>query len=143
MPDSSNSTVSSPGTGISPSVVVSRSIQSPVPLMNAGSSPTGQAFSARYSDMNFVMLRQKNEDSDREQIAHLKSMAAAHGRASQCWIHAYVVCRDTEEAARRYLDHYVRERGDWEMIRRPVCLFPDRLGRSQALELGVNTGCQP
>jgi FMNH2-dependent dimethyl sulfone monooxygenase len=82
------------------------------PIMNAGSSEAGHAFSARHADMNFAMLRQKDEDSDRAQIAHLKKMALDLGRTSQCWIHVYVVCRDTEQEARDYLNHYVVEKGD-------------------------------
>ena len=98
-------------------------ISAPVPVMNAGSSATGQAFSAAHCDMNFVMLRQEDEVSDRQQIEHLKSMAVAAGRQSQCWIHVYVVCRPTEREAREYLDAYVRERGDWETAARMVKLF--------------------
>ena len=82
------------------------------PIMNAGSSPAGQAFSAAQADMNFVMLRQKDEASDRAQIARLKTMAADLGRSSQCWIHGYVVCRPTRREAEDYLRHYVVERGD-------------------------------
>ena len=37
-------------------------------IMNAGSSPVGQRFSAENCDMNFVMLRQKDEASDVAQI---------------------------------------------------------------------------
>ena len=82
------------------------------PIMNAGSSSAGQAFSAAHADMNFAMLRQKDEGSDRAQIAHLKAMAADLGRSSQCWIHGYVVCRPTRREAEDYLHHYVVERGD-------------------------------
>ena len=98
-------------------------LQSPVPVMNAGSSPTGQAFSAAHCDMNFVMLRQKDEASDRQQIANLKSMAVTAGRQSQCWIHVYVVCRPTEREAREYLDAYFHERGDWDTAARMVTMF--------------------
>ena len=88
-------------------------LQSPrPPIMNAGSSPAGQDFSARHADMNFVMLRQKDDDSDRAQISQLKSLAADIGRRSQCWIHVYVVCRETEKEAQDYLNHYVIEKGD-------------------------------
>ena len=83
-----------------------------LPIMNAGSSPVGQRFSAENCDMNFVMLRQKDEASDRAQISNLKSMAAAKGRRSQCWIHGYVVVRETEAAARRALERYVNDLGD-------------------------------
>ena len=80
--------------------------------MNAGSSPVGQQFSASQCDMNFVMLRQKDEESDAAQIAGLKTMAAEHGRSSQCWIHVYVVCRDTEKEAQDALNRYVIDYGD-------------------------------
>jgi alkanesulfonate monooxygenase SsuD/methylene tetrahydromethanopterin reductase-like flavin-dependent oxidoreductase (luciferase family) len=98
-------------------------LQHPVPIMNAGSSPIGQRFSATHCDMNFVMLRQKTEDEDRAQIAHLKRMAADLGRCSQCWIHVYVVCRETEREARDYLDYYVRQRGDWETAKNMRAVF--------------------
>ena len=107
-------------------------IQSPVPLMNAGSSPTGQAFSARHSDMNFVMLRQKSDDADRAQITHLKQMARDNGRTSQCWIHAYVVCRDTEAEARLVLKRYVRDNGDWETAAHMVEMFGMQSGTLDA-----------
>ena len=68
--------------------------------MNAGSSTAGQQFSAQHADMNFVMLRQQGDASDAAQIGRLKSLAADIGRTSQCWIHDYVVCRDTEREAR-------------------------------------------
>ncbi|MFY0611040.1 MAG: LLM class flavin-dependent oxidoreductase [Hyphomicrobiaceae bacterium] len=98
-------------------------IQSPVPLMNAGSSDVGQAFSAQHCDMNFVMLRQKSEAEDRTQIAHLKRMALENGRQSQCWIHAYVVCRETEREARDVLHRYVKANGDWGTASRMVEMF--------------------
>ena len=88
-------------------------LQSPrPPVMNAGSSTLGQAFSAQHADMNFVMLRQKDPDSDAAQVTGLKTLAAEHGRRSQCWIHGYVVCRESEREARDYLHHYVVEQGD-------------------------------
>ena len=82
------------------------------PIMNAGSSTMGQNFSAEHADMNFVMLRQKDDESDAGQIEQLKSLAADRGRASQCWIHVYVVCRETEQEAKDYLNYYVIEKGD-------------------------------
>lgn len=56
-------------------------------IMNAGSSPAGQRLSAENCDMNLVMLRQKDEASDRSQMAKLKTMAVNAGRKSHCWIH--------------------------------------------------------
>ncbi len=93
------------------------------PVMNAGSSAAGQRFSARHCEMNFVMLRQKDEASDRAQITSLKEMARDHGRTSQCWIHVYVVCRDTEAAARAALDHYVIDHGDDIAVNNMLAIF--------------------
>ncbi len=107
-------------------------IQSPVPLMNAGSSITGQAFSARNCDMNFVMLRQKSDAADRAQIANLKRMALDNGRQSQCWIHAYVVCRDTEQEACDVLNRYVQENGDWDTASRMIEMFGAESGTLDA-----------
>lgn len=98
-------------------------VQAPVPVMNAGSSPRGQAFSASHCDMNFVMLRQKNDEADREQIQHLKTLAADAGRSSQCWIHVYVVVRESRDEAETYLHDYVREQGDWDTAARMVEMF--------------------
>ena len=82
------------------------------PIMNAGSSSQGQLFSAKHANMNFVMLKQKDRDSDVAQINHLKKLALDANRSSQCWIHGYVVCRETEEEATEYLKHYVVDKGD-------------------------------
>ncbi len=92
-------------------------------IMNAGSSPAGQRFSAGNCDMNFVMLKQKSEGDDRAQIAQLKAMAAEQGRRSQCWIHVYVVCRDSEREARDYLNYYVVEKGDDEAVGNMLRIF--------------------
>ncbi|MFT5446597.1 MAG: FMNH2-dependent dimethyl sulfone monooxygenase [Gammaproteobacteria bacterium] len=98
-------------------------LQSPVPLMNAGSSTVGQAFSAKNCDMNFVMLKQQNEEADQRQISVLKSMALENGRTSQCWIHIYVVVRETEREAKEFLYAYVHERGDWDTAKKMLDMF--------------------
>lgn len=94
-----------------------------LPVMNAGSSPAGQKFSAENCDMNFVMLKQKDEASDREQIARLKEMAAARGRQSQCWIHGYAVVRPTQAEAERALQRYVVEFGDDVAVDNMLSIF--------------------
>ena len=68
-------------------------------------------------------FEQMDEDGDRNQIAHLKRIAADLGRASQCWIHVYVVCRETEREARDYLRHYVVERGDDAAVANMIRIF--------------------
>jgi alkanesulfonate monooxygenase SsuD/methylene tetrahydromethanopterin reductase-like flavin-dependent oxidoreductase (luciferase family) len=84
--------------------------------------------------MNFAMLRQKDEESDRAQIAHLKQMASDIGRGSQCWIHVYVVCRETEQEARDYLRRYVVEQGDDVAVNNMIEIFG---GQSASLSAEV------
>ncbi len=90
-------------------------LQQPVPpIMNAGGSDAGQHFAATQADMNFVILRDHDADAGKAQIDKLKGMARDAGRAVQSWIHGYVVCRETQNEADDYLEHYVREKGDTE-----------------------------
>ncbi|MGE0746375.1 MAG: LLM class flavin-dependent oxidoreductase [Rhodospirillales bacterium] len=89
-------------------------IQKPFPpIMNAGGSSSGQHFAATVADMNFLILKEQNFEGGKAQVDKLKAMARAAGREVQVWIHVYVVCRDTEAEAKRYLDYYVREKGDY------------------------------
>jgi alkanesulfonate monooxygenase SsuD/methylene tetrahydromethanopterin reductase-like flavin-dependent oxidoreductase (luciferase family) len=92
-------------------------LQRPMPpVMNAGGSVAGQHFAATQADMNFVILREHGAEPAKAQIDHLKGMARAAGREVQSWIHGYVVCRDTQKEADDYLEHYVREKGDYEAV---------------------------
>jgi alkanesulfonate monooxygenase SsuD/methylene tetrahydromethanopterin reductase-like flavin-dependent oxidoreductase (luciferase family) len=50
-------------------------------------------------------------------------MAIEQGRRSQCWIHVYVVCRETEREARDYLDHYVIAQGDDAAVANMLRIF--------------------
>jgi alkanesulfonate monooxygenase SsuD/methylene tetrahydromethanopterin reductase-like flavin-dependent oxidoreductase (luciferase family) len=89
-------------------------IQRPFPpVMNAGGSVTGQKFVAEHGDMAFTILTSHDMEAARAQVARLKDLARKeHGREIQVWTHSYVVQGDTEEDARKFLDHYVREKGD-------------------------------
>lgn len=105
-----------------------------LPVMNAGSSPTGQRFSAENCDMNFVMLRQKDQASDMAQIAGLKAIAEARGRRSSCWIHGYAVVRPTRAEAEQALNRYVIEYGDDIAVENMLSIFGME---SQTLEPSV------
>jgi len=94
-----------------------------LPVMNAGSSDIGQRFSAQNCDMNFVMLRQRDEANDQEQIDKLKRLSNAAGRESRCWIHGYAVVRSTQEEAEAALNRYVIEYGDEEAVSNMLSIF--------------------
>ena len=84
------------------------------PIMQAGASPTGRRFAARYADMAFINAHQGAREVYRADIEKLRQMAwEEFGRELQIWGHAYVVCRPTEKEARDYLRYYVEEKGDW------------------------------
>jgi len=99
-------------------------LQRPVPpIMNAGGSPAGQHFAATQADMNFVILRDHGVEGGKAQIDNLKNMARDAGREVQSWIHGYVVCRDTQKEADDYLEHYVREKGDYVAVDNLLDIF--------------------
>lgn len=94
-------------------------IQRPFPaVMNAGGSAVGQRFAAKYADMAFTLLKERDStDSMKAQVDHVRRMAREEfGREIQVWTHAYVVCRPTEREARDYLNYYVVEKGDWTAV---------------------------
>ena len=80
--------------------------------MNAGGSDAGKKFAASTADMSFVLLKERDLEGGRRQVENLKSMARAVNREVDVWVHAYVVCRDTEREAQDYLNYYVNEKGD-------------------------------
>ena len=99
-------------------------IQNPAPpIMNAGGSPTGQRFAATQADMNFVLLKERDIDGGKAQMDNLKTMAQEAGRDIQVWIHAYVVCRETEKEAKEYAEYYIVEKGDYDAVNNLLKIF--------------------
>lgn len=86
--------------------------QAPRPaLLNAGNSPAGIEFSARNVDINFASL------DTLENIAAYTDMVRSKARDDyqrdiQVMTYGLVVCRDTEEEAKRAFQQVVDE-GDW------------------------------
>jgi alkanesulfonate monooxygenase SsuD/methylene tetrahydromethanopterin reductase-like flavin-dependent oxidoreductase (luciferase family) len=91
--------------------------------MNAGGSEAGQAFAATQVDMNFVILKERDPEGGKAQIDHLKNMAREAGRDVKSWVHVYVVCRETEQEAHDYLNHYVVDKGDYEAVNNLLEIF--------------------
>lgn len=92
-------------------------LQKPHPvLMSAGNSARGQRFAAQHANLNFVIA--KDIASAGQIAANGKRLAREEfGRDMQVFGQAYIVCRDTEKEAREYVEHYVREKGDWTGVR--------------------------
>lgn len=93
-------------------------IQKPYPaLMNAGGSPTGRHFAAKHCDMAFIMITAHDEETTRREINAYHELAQKeYGRDIRVWTNSYCVIGDTEADARKFLDYYVKEKGDWVAV---------------------------
>jgi FMNH2-dependent dimethyl sulfone monooxygenase len=92
-------------------------VQSPhPPIMNAGQSPSGQAFATKHSDVIFIGL-QEGYDT-KATIDNVRQMAADNGREVALWGVVHIVCRDTEKEARDFVKYYAEDLGDYETAKR-------------------------
>ncbi|MEW1807764.1 LLM class flavin-dependent oxidoreductase [Pseudarthrobacter sp. NPDC080039] len=84
-------------------------------LINAGSSPAGLEFSAKYVDVNLTAL--DSLESMKEHSDKIKGVARdKYNRNIQVMTYALVVCRDTEEEAKAVHRRIIDE-GDWDGAR--------------------------
>ena len=80
-------------------------------LVSAGTSPAGQAFSAKYCDFNFITFG--TFDEARQISRNVRRMAREdYGRETGIMTYGYLICRDTEDEARRARD-LMMEHADW------------------------------
>jgi alkanesulfonate monooxygenase SsuD/methylene tetrahydromethanopterin reductase-like flavin-dependent oxidoreductase (luciferase family) len=95
-------------------------LQKPYPvIMNAGTSGAGREFAAKHSDLIFAGLT--SLDTAANQISEIKQLAREqHGREIKVFARAHVVCRDSEEQARRDYDRIHKELADVEGARNVV-----------------------
>ncbi len=96
-----------------------RPVQDPRPLvMSAAISKEGRLFAARHADVSFMVP--KNPDDLAAIAAHVddtKRLASEYGREISVMASVGIVCAETEQEARRQLNHYIRDLGDWEAVR--------------------------
>ena len=83
-------------------------------IMNAGSSPAGQAFGLRRCDFLFRPLRTIEQGT--QDVANAHAAARAADREVGCFTAGYVVCRPTMREAEDYLRYYADEQGDWDAV---------------------------
>ncbi|GAB3249351.1 LLM class flavin-dependent oxidoreductase [Arthrobacter pigmenti] len=84
-------------------------------LINAGTSPAGLEFSAKYVDVNLTAL--DSLESMKTHSDKIKGRAReAYNRDIQVMTYALVVCRDTEEEAQAAHKRIIDE-GDWDGAR--------------------------
>ena len=87
-------------------------------LMNAGSSPVGQAFALRNCDAFFVATAgsRTSLDGNARKVAEIKAAARSHGREIEVYTVGQVICRPTQQEAEDYYRHAIIENADWGAI---------------------------
>ncbi len=86
-------------------------------IMNAGASPTGQAFAIRNCDALFSNI--SNGISFEETASHVKNvraLARQGGRELDVYTVGVVTCRPTARAAEDYWHHSVVDNADWRAV---------------------------
>lgn len=84
------------------------------PIINAAGSQLGREFAIRNADFLFTSVI--DFERSREEIAALKSKAAAQGRKVEVLTFSHVVCRPTEKEAQDYLRYFARDNADWVAV---------------------------
>jgi len=83
------------------------------PLINAGGSPRGQQFAARYCDVAFITVDADDLAESARQVAAYRELAKSeYDRDIQVWSIAYVIQRDTRDEALAFRDYYAITHGD-------------------------------
>jgi alkanesulfonate monooxygenase SsuD/methylene tetrahydromethanopterin reductase-like flavin-dependent oxidoreductase (luciferase family) len=85
-------------------------------LMNAGASPTGQAFAMRNCDALFVTANLSTVDETTANVRRIKSEARAGGRAFDIYTVGVVTCRPTRDEAQAYYKHCIETAADWGAV---------------------------
>jgi alkanesulfonate monooxygenase SsuD/methylene tetrahydromethanopterin reductase-like flavin-dependent oxidoreductase (luciferase family) len=87
-------------------------------LMNAGSSPAGQAFALRNCDAFFVATAgsRTSLEANAKKVAEVKGAARGLGRDIEIYTVGQVICRPAQKEAEDYYRHAVIENADWGAI---------------------------
>jgi len=87
-------------------------------IMNAGSSPIGQAFALRNCDAFFTAnaASRVSLDAAVRKVEEIKAQARALGHETEVFTVGQVVCRPTQKEAEDYYRHAMIENADWGAI---------------------------
>ena len=88
-------------------------------IMNAGSTPTGQAFALRNTDAYFTATQESRKggvEAIKAMVADIKSAAAGIGREIEVFTVGQVVCRPTQKEAEDYYHYAIIEMADWGSV---------------------------
>jgi len=86
-------------------------------IMNAGASPTGQAFAIRNCDALFsTIARGISFQETVQHVANVKALARQCGREIDIYTVGVVTCRATAREATDYYRHCIVENADWGAV---------------------------
>ena len=85
-------------------------------MMNAGSSPTGQAFAIRNCDAFFLQASRDSLAETTQRVASVQERARQGGREIGCYTVGVVTCRSTRKEAEDYYHYSIVEHADWSAV---------------------------
>ena len=87
-------------------------------IMNAGSSPAGQAFALRNCDAFFVATAGSRTSlaANATKVTEVKGAARALGREIDIYTVGQVICRSSQKEAQDYYQHALIDNADWGAI---------------------------
>ena len=85
--------------------------------MNAGASPTGQAFAIRNCDSLFSNISNGiSFDETAEHVKNVRALARQQGREIDVYTVGVVTCRPTAREAEDYWRHCIVDNADWRAV---------------------------
>jgi alkanesulfonate monooxygenase SsuD/methylene tetrahydromethanopterin reductase-like flavin-dependent oxidoreductase (luciferase family) len=93
-------------------------------LMNAGSSPAGQAFALRNCDAFFTATAgsRTSLSAHVEKVDEIKKEAGRYGRQIAVYTVGQVICRPTQQEADDYYQHAIIDSADWGAVEAMMAL---------------------
>ena len=85
-------------------------------IMNAGASPTGQAFAIRNCDAFFLQASRTSLDETAQRVTNAKNQAKQFGRELGVYTVGVITCKPTRKAAQDYYHHCIVEHADWSAV---------------------------
>ncbi|HYQ06163.1 MAG TPA: LLM class flavin-dependent oxidoreductase [Xanthobacteraceae bacterium] len=85
-------------------------------IMNAGASPTGQAFAVKNCDAFFLQASRTSLEETAQRVRRAKEAARAQDGEIGCYTVGVVTCRPTKKEAQDYFHHCIVERADWSAV---------------------------
>ena len=85
-------------------------------IMNAGSSPEGQAFAIRNCDAYFTQASRETVEATQGRVSTIKNAALALGRDLEVYTVGVVTCRRTMKEAQDYYHYAAVENADWSAV---------------------------